>query len=561
MNIQNENNLKEPQKIKNSNFAIKLPMIIAITLAAGIGIGATFFGSKSITGDVIKTSSKFKEILTYIERSYVDEVDTDSLADYGITKMLEKLDPHTAYLPPKEAEIAMSELQNGFDGIGVEFSIYNDTVYVVTPLFGGPSEEVGIQSGDAIVSANGVSLTGAKLNNSLVFSTLRGERGTEVNIKIKRKGFGKLLDFKVNRDKIPTFSIDAAYLMPDSKTGYIKINRFSATTYDEFYANLKKLKGQGMKQLILDLRGNPGGYLDRATDIVDELIPGREVIVYTDGKDDRNDRRINAENTGIFEEQPIVVLVDEGSASASEIVSGALQDYDRALVVGRRTFGKGLVQAPISLSDGSELRLTISRYYIPSGRSIQKPYELGGIDEYMGEISDRGDHGEYFVADSIKNDPKMQFKTKGGRTVYGGGGITPDVFIPRDTSYYSIYLMELFGQNIIREYALSYANDNGDQLRKKPFSNYVNNFVVSDAMLKDIEKKATAVGIKTKAKDIAKSKAFIKGQVKALIARQVWRDSAKEGLNNELFQVLNQNDEGIKAALANMDKAKGLLSL
>ncbi|SOE21927.1 C-terminal processing peptidase-3. Serine peptidase. MEROPS family S41A [Spirosomataceae bacterium TFI 002] len=552
---------KQQGKIKNSSFAVKLPIIIAITLAAGIGIGATFFGTNSVTGDVIKTSSKFKEILTYIERSYVDEVDTDSLADYGITKMLEKLDPHTAYLPPREAELAMSELQNGFDGIGVEFNIFNDTVYVVTPLSGGPSESVGIQSGDAIISANGTSLTGAKLNNQVVFSTLRGERGSEVKMKIKRKGFPKILEFTVKRDKIPTYSLDAAYLMSDKKTGYIKISRFSNTTYDEFYTNLEKLKKQGMKQMILDLRGNPGGYLNRATEIADEFIGGNGVLVYTDGKDDRNDQRLNAQTKGIFEKEPVVVLVDEGSASASEIVSGALQDYDRALVVGRRTFGKGLVQAPIQLSDGSELRLTISRYYIPSGRSIQKPYELGGIDDYMSELSERGTHGEYFVADSIKNNPKMRFKTLGGRTVYGGGGITPDIFVPRDTSYYSVYLMELFGQNVIREYALTYAKSHEDELRKKSFDSYIKNFTVSDKMIAEIVSNGQKLKIQPKQKDLAKSKPFIQNQVKALIARHVWRESAKEGLNNELFQVLNENDAEVKVALQQMNKAKELLKL
>ncbi len=550
--------MEEPKKINKTRYVIQLPIIIALSLVVGILVGATFFGKKSFAGDVSNTSSKFKEILNYIESSYVDAVDTDSLADYGIQKMLEKLDPHTVYLPKEESEIELSQLQNGFDGIGVEFSIFKDTVYVITPLSGGPSETVGIQSGDAIISANGVSLTGKDLSNKKVFENLRGKRGTEVKLKIKRKGFKDLIDFKVIRNKIPTYSIDAAYLMADKKTAYIKINRFSETTYDEFYNALKDLKAKGMTQLLLDLRGNPGGYLERATAIVDELVGGKEVIVYTDGKDDRNDKKINAGNKGIFEQGPIVVLVDEGSASASEIVSGTLQDYDRALIVGRRTFGKGLVQAPITLSDGSELRLTISRYFIPSGRSIQKPYEMGQLDEYSDELLERSNHGEFFVADSIKNNTKLKFKTKKGRTVYGGGGITPDIFVARDTTYFTPYLMELYGQNIIREYALQYTTEHKSELQKMNFAQFLRSFQVNDAMLKELTNMAADFDIKFNASQFNRSKPYLQEQIKALIARTVWKESAKKGLNNEYFEVINANDPMIITALKSFGKAANI---
>jgi len=546
----------EKRKINNSKFSIRLPIIIALALAAGIQIGAKFFGDQQMIGDVIKSSSKFKEILTYIDRSYVDVVDTDSLADYGITKMLEKLDPHTSYLPAAESELAMAELQNGFDGIGVEFSIFNDTVYVVTPLSGGPSEEVGILSGDAIIEANGTSLTGEELSTRIIFNTLRGERGSDVNMKIKRKGFKDLLDFKVLRDKIPTYSVDAAYLMDDKKTGYIKINRFSETTYNEFLAGLKDLKSKGMTQLILDLRGNPGGYLERATAIADEFIAGNGVLVYTDGKDDRNDRKMFARKTGIFEEGALVVLVDEGSASASEIVSGALQDYDRALIVGRRTFGKGLVQAPIALSDGSELRLTISRYYIPSGRSIQKPYTSGNLNDYYGELGERAEHGEFFNQDSVRTNEKNKYQTKAGRTVYGGGGITPDVFVSRDTTHISHYLMQLYGTNVIREYALNYVNDNEAMLKKMSFDNYLKNFTVTNAMLQDIIKKGESLGVKYNAEEYKKSKGFIQGQIKALVARGIWKDT--NGLSNSFYRVIGTDDEMLQAAMSHFNEAKSL---
>ena len=545
-------------QIQNQKSSIRLPIVVALTLAAGIFIGATFFGGSTINGDVVKSTNKYKEILLNIERNYVDSVNTDSLVDYSITKMLEKLDPHTYYFPPKEAELARSQLQSGFDGIGVEFNVFNDTVYVVTPLAGGPSESVGIQSGDAIISANGVGLTGKKVNNTLIFGTLRGQRGTEVKLLIKRLGFKDLLKFTVVRDKIPSYSIDAAYLMADKKTGYIKINRFSESTFTEFKEHLANLKKQGMTQLMIDLRGNPGGYMDRATDLVDELVDGNDVIVYTDGKNVQNDKKVFAKTDGMFEKGAVVVLVDEGSASASEIVSGSLQDYDRALVVGRRTFGKGLVQQPIVLSDGSELRLTISRYYIPSGRSIQKPYQKGHLEDYEHELDTRRKSGEFFVADSIKNNAKMVFKTKGGRTVYGGGGITPDVFVSRDTSHITPYLIELVSRNILREFALSYSTQHKKDLDGQSFEHYLKSFTITDAMLADVQHLADGVGIKRKETDFKKSKEYIKYQLKALIARQIWQRNTKSGLNNEYYQVMQGQDDMVKIAIGQFGKAEKL---
>lgn len=548
----------EENNIQNNQTTIRTPIVIATTLVIGILIGATFFGGKRVGGDISRSSNKFKEILTYINRSYVDSVNTDSLVDYSITKMLEKLDPHTYYFPPQEADIARSQLESGFDGIGIEFNVFNDTLYVVTPLAGGPSETVGIQSGDAIIKANNNKLTGKDANSTNIFANLRGKRGTEVKLEVKRRGFKDLLKFTVVRDKIAQYSIDAAYLMEDKKTAYIKINRFTETTYDEFKQYMTDLKKQGMKQLLLDLRGNPGGYMDRATDIVDELVGGKDVIVYTDGKDTRNNRKTFAGNDGMFEKGAVVVMVDEGSASASEILSGALQDYDRALVVGRRTFGKGLVQQPIQLSDGSELRLTISRYYIPSGRSIQKPYEKGHLENYEHELDERGKSGEFFIADSIKNNPKMRFKTKGGRTVYGGGGVTPDIFVPRDTSHITRYLLELYGKNILREYALNYANTNRKTLEKQPFSSFLNGFVISDAMLEDVKKLASSAEIKFNAAEFGRSKEFIKLQIKANIARHIWQRNMKNGLNNEFYQIIYSQDPIVTTATKQFGKAEKL---
>jgi carboxyl-terminal processing protease len=535
---------------QNDKKSIILPLAVAVSLGLGILLGATFFGKKTFVSNAGGTNSVFKEVLMHINKSYVDDVNIDSLSQYGIEKMLEKLDPHTAFLPPQDAELASADLHNGFDGIGVEFNIFNDSLFVVSPLVGGPSEAIGIKTGDIILKADTINLTGKNLNSNVVFKSLRGPRNSIVKLTIKRKGTKNLLSFNVKRDKIPTYSIDAAYMMPDKKTGYIKVNRFAETTYDEFKAHLGALKTKGMTQLMIDLRGNPGGYMDRATDMVDELVGGNDVIVYTKGKDRSNNYEVKASKLGIFEKGKIVVLVDEGSASASEIVSGALQDFDRATIVGRRTFGKGLVQAPIQLSDGSELRLTISRYYIPSGRSIQKPYEMGKSEDYMEDMHKRYASKELFVKDSIKANQKLKFKTKGGRTVYGGGGVTPDVFVPQDTTYYTAYLVEMFAKNIFREYSLNYTVQNTAKLQAMGFNTFLKNFQVDDKMLTDMKAMGTKNQVKFSERDFQKSKAFIKTHVKALIARNVWKNNEKSGLTNEFYQIINQDDRMIKIGMS-----------
>jgi len=401
---------------------------MAITLAGGVFIGATMFGGRT-SSSVTKGVTKFREILNYVDKDYVDTVNTDDLVDYSIEKMLEKLDPHTTYIPSKDLEMARTQLESDFDGIGIEFNIFKDTVYVIAPFNGGPAETAGLRAGDKIVSVNGQPMVGTDLENSSVFTKLRGPRGTKVRVGVVRKGTGQSLEFTITRNRIPQYSIDAAYMV-DNTTGYIKVNRFASNTYDEFKKSLSQLKRQGMQQLVLDLRGNPGGYMDRATNMADEFLSGDKLIVYTDGKEARYDQKIKAFQPGIFEKGALVVLIDEGSASASEIVAGALQDNDRALIVGRRSFGKGLVQAPIPLDDGSELRLTISRYYTPSGRSIQKPYTHDGKEDYGKDVMKRYEHGEFFNADSIKFDPKLKYYTSKRRVVYGGGGIIPTTSCP-----------------------------------------------------------------------------------------------------------------------------------
>ncbi|WP_373512326.1 S41 family peptidase [Persicitalea sp.] len=547
-----------PQKpINNSPQTVRLPIVISLTLAAGMLMGAVFFsGGKSLT-DTAKGYAKFREVLMLVENNYVDSVNTDELVDYSIQKMLEKLDPHTSYFVAEEATAARSQLESGFDGIGVEFNVYNDTVYVVSPLSGGPSETVGIQSGDRLLKVNGEVLSGPGASNAKVFKLLRGKRGTEVKILVGRSSLKEPMVFDIVRDRIPTYSVDAAYMV-DEEIGYLKVSRFSETTYEEFKTAMASLKSQGLKKLILDLRSNPGGYMERATSIADELISGNKLLVYTEGKDTRYNRKTNAKFKGMFEEGPIVVLANEGSASASEILAGALQDHDRALVVGRRTFGKGLVQMPIKLNDGSELRLTISRYYTPSGRSIQKPYELGKGEDYNKDLKERFDSGEYFSADSIKFDPKLRFQTDGGRAVYGGGGIMPDVFVPRDTSMNSKFLFELYAKNILREYALRYVNDHQKALDKQDFNQFLKKFTVTDAMLKDLVQDAKKAGIKPKDDDLARSKSLILAQTKGYIGRYHYGRQRKDGLNNEIFQVLNPTDNVFQEAMRQFGKAADL---
>ncbi|WP_342084508.1 S41 family peptidase [Dyadobacter sp. OTU695] len=542
-------NSHSPQPpIQNSKSVVRLPIIIAITLAAGVLLGSTFFSGGKKLSDVAKGYGKFREVLMLVENNYVDSVNTDELVDFSISKMLEKLDPHTAYFNAEEATAARSQLESGFDGIGVEFNIYNDTVYVVTPLSGGPSEAAGIQSGDRIISVNKENLSGPGVTNAQVYKLLRGKRGTKVELAIERVGLKDKMNFAVVRDRIPTYSVDASYMV-DEEIGYIKVSRFSETTFDEFKSALKTLKANGLKNLILDLRGNPGGYMERATSMADEFIAGDKLLVYTEGKDSRFDRKTRSHVDGLFEQGPLIVLVDEGSASASEILAGALQDHDRALVVGRRSYGKGLVQMPIKLSDGSELRLTISRYYTPSGRSIQKPYEMGKSEDYSQDLTHRFESGELFNVDSIKFDKSKVYKTDGGRVVYGGGGITPDIFVAKDTLMNSKYLFELYSKNIIREYALRYANENQKKLEKQPFKEYLKSFQVSDAMLAELVKDASRAGIKPNEKELNLSKPLITSQTKAIIGRYVWGRRQKSGLNNEVFQVLNPSDNVYQQAV------------
>lgn len=535
----------------NPKSIIRLPLLIGLAIATGIIIGAAMMKSTSKAEDTYKSIAKFKEIVTQIEGNYVDEVNMEELVDEAIVKMLEKLDPHTAYIPKEDMEIVSSQLQGKFEGIGIEFNIFHDTLYVVSPLSGGPSEKVGLKSGDKIVTVDGETIAGVNITNKDVFGKLRGPKGSVVKVGILRRGSDELLEYNIERDKIPQYSVDVAYMVTPN-IGYIKVSRFSATTYDEFKVALKELKDQNMKKLILDLTGNPGGYMDRAINMADEFLAGSPMIVYTQSKETRYNSEHRANRKGDFEEGALAVLIDAGSASASEIVSGAIQDNDRGLIIGRRSFGKGLVQMPISLNDGSELRLTISRYYTPSGRSIQKPYEMGGNSNYREDYSQRVENGEFFSADSIQINDSLIFKTAKGRTVYGGGGIMPDIFVPLDTTTNSSYLNKLFFTNTIREYSLNYYESNIASLSKYKFESFKKEFEVNESMLKDLVDLAEKNKITFNEIEFNRSKPFIKMFIKSQIARSVWD-------NKGFYPIFNESNEIFIEAVKILEKGDNAL--
>jgi carboxyl-terminal processing protease len=524
---------------KNSKSIIRLPLLLGAAIAAGILIGSSMMKSTSKVEDSTKSLAKFKEIVTQIEGNYVDEVDTEELIDEAIRKMLEKLDPHTAYIPKEDMEIVSSQLQGKFEGIGIEFNIFHDTLYVVSPLSGGPSEKVGLRSGDKIVTVDGETIAGVNITNKDVFDKLRGPKGSVVKVGILRRDANELQEFNIERDKIPQYSVDVSYMVSD-EIGYIKVSRFSATTFDEFKVALKELKDQNMKKLILDLTGNPGGYMDRAINMADEFLSGSPMIVYTKSKESRYNSEHRANSKGDFEEGALAVLIDAGSASASEIVSGAIQDNDRGLIIGRRSFGKGLVQMPIALNDGSELRLTISRYYTPSGRSIQKPYEMGGNSDYRNDYRERAENGEFFSADSIAVNDSLVFKTSKGRTVYGGGGIMPDIFVALDTTTNSSYLNKLFFTNTIREYSLNYYESNITSLSKYKFEDFRKEFEVSNNMLKKLIELAEKNKISYNEIEFNRSKPFIKMFIKSQIARSLWDNKGFYPIFNESNEIFNE---------------------
>jgi carboxyl-terminal processing protease len=492
--------------------------------------------------DVQKNQMKFGRLLRLVDGYYVDSANMDKLTEKAIVHLLSELDPHSVYISKDEVDKMNEPLQGNFEGIGISFNIFKDTLLVTATIPGGPAEKVGMRAGDRIIRVDEKNIAGTGVKNSDVFDLLRGEKGTTVELNVLRRNSDEALDFTIIRDKIPIYSLDASFML-DDETGLIKLNKFSATTTDEFTAAVNELKDKHMKNLILDLRGNGGGYLKTAIEISDQFLENNKLIVYTDGNNDPK-REYKATSGGIFKEGNLIILVDESSASASEIVSGAVQDWDRGLIIGRRSFGKGLVQKPYFLTDGSMVRLTTAHYYTPSGRGIQKPYN-NGVEEYRRDYMERFSSGQLFSADSIILPDSLKFKTLvSGRSVYGGGGIMPDIFIPVDTLDYSEYYGRLRRNNIVYNFVLDYVDNNRSKLQKKypSFEVYKQEFQVTADMIEKIVAEGEKENIGRDDESLNISMNIMKREIKALIARDIFT-------RNEFYRIIFEDDDAVVKAL------------
>ena len=499
---------------------------------------------------------KLERSLQLINNLYVDDVDSKKITEAALRAMLKELDPHSSYLNEEEVRAMNEPLQGNFDGIGIAFNMLTDTLYVMEVVAGGPSQKVGIQSGDKILYVNDTLIAGVKMNNQEVIKKLRGPKGTTVNVKVQRRGVDNLLEFKIVRDKIPIYSIDATYMV-NNEIGYIRLSRFGVTSVEEFLKAEDELKAKGMKKLILDLTGNGGGILQTASDIADEFLGNEKLIVYTEGK---NQPRftMNATSRGKFENGDLIILVNEGSASASEIVAGAIQDWDRGIIVGRRTFGKGLVQRQLPLPDGTMIRLTVAKYYTPTGRSIQKPYEEGHIDEYNNDFLNRYEHGEMFDADSIQFPDSLKYTTlTTKRTVYGGGGIMPDYFVPVDTTSGSRLHVEMNAKGIFNRLAIAEVDNNRNALLKSfpDVDAFKAGYQITPAMVEKIKLMAAEEKIKWDETEYQRSEKLMLLQLKALIAHNLYDTSA-------FYKIMNDDNDIFRAGLeilSDPDRYNGLL--
>ncbi|MGB0402586.1 MAG: S41 family peptidase [Salibacteraceae bacterium] len=492
--------------------------------------------------DVQLAMDKFSTMLNIISQVYVDSVNEMQLTDDAIKKMLEGLDPHSVYIPKKNKEKMNEPLVGNFEGVGIQFNIMNDTILVVSPISGGPSEKLGILAGDKIVFIDGDTVAGVGFTNGDVVKRLRGEKGTIVSVGIKRNYVTEILEFDIKRDKIPIYSVDEGY-MYDEQTGYIRVNRFARNTTEEFSNQLSKLKKEGLKNLVLDLRGNSGGYLSTAISLADEFLKQDKLLVYTKGRSFPRDDAFSTTRGG-FEKGKLVVLIDGGSASASEIVSGAIQDWDRGIIIGRRSFGKGLVQKPFPLPDGSEVRLTISRYYTPSGRCIQRPY-TDGKGKYYEELSSRFKDGELTNKDSIEFPDSLTYETLvNKRTVYGGGGIMPDIFVSLDTSERSDYYIDLLRKGVFNQYSLEVLNKKREKMLVEYPDRYAfnKNFIVTEDILEDFLKFGKKKKVDRNDDDLTKSKRQITNLLKAYFARGLYDSGA-------YMQTLNEIDPAFLKAI------------
>ncbi|OFX83568.1 MAG: peptidase S41 [Bacteroidetes bacterium GWF2_33_16] len=505
--------------IQNKINKIYLPILFAIILAAGIFLGNKLGKNPRYNYAFLNNrNDNLSSVINYIESRYVDTVNRKSLEESAIPALLEKLDPHSVYIPASEMQSVNEDMQGNFDGIGVVFNLLTDTAIIIDVISGGPSDKVGILPGDRIIKVNDSLIAGQKLESDQVVGMLKGLRGTKVNVSIQRTGISDLINFEIIRDKIPLYSVDVAYMV-NHEIGFIKINRFAQTTFEEFLTGIDKLRKQNMKKLIVDLRGNTGGYINAAANIADQFLEEGKMIVYTQGKASPKSE-IYSTSSGICEDIEVVILQDEWSASASEILSGAIQDNDRGKIIGRRSFGKGLVQEEYHLSDGAVIRLTIARYYTPTGRSIQKPYS-DSREDYFNDLNNRFEHGEFEQADSIHFSDSLKYKTPGGNIVYGGGGIMPDIFVPIDTSGFTKYYALVVNKRLTYDFAFDYSDKNRNALSKYKTAQDLNNYLESQKIFDQFVKYAEQKGVPKDTKGLDVSKKIINTQIKAYIARNI----------------------------------------
>lgn len=528
------------------NSIIWYPLVISIAIVLGIVIG-NYISTKKFTLD---KDRKINAVLNLIQSEYVDSIDVKDLVEQAIPTIIGNLDPHSYYIPASDIRAENEKLDGSMSGIGVSFFMMNDTANVDQVIPNGPAEKVGMLASDRIISVNGESIVGGTLTAEGIRSKIRGEKGTKVKIGVKRNSSKKTLTFTITRDDIPMNTIDVSYML-DDKTGYIKIAQFGKNTYDEFFAALSKLKKDGASRYIVDLRGNPGGYMEMAILMVNEFLEQGELIVYTKGRKEREDIQVWSDDQGSFHDAQVAVLIDEYSASASEIMAGALQDNDRGLVVGRRSFGKGLVQKQIYLPDSSAIRLTIARYYTPSHRCIQKDYTLGDEDDYSKELYDRYTHGELYSADSIKVDKSKIFRTANGRIVYGGGGIVPDIFVPNDTTGITTYYRAVANLGLLQQYVYTYVDINRDQLKNvKTVKQLMGMMPSDDALTYDFVCYARDNGVPMRWYYINLSRSLIARQLRALVIRDVLG-------SEEFYRYYNRTDNTVNAALKALNDGKG----
>ncbi|HRZ97816.1 MAG TPA: S41 family peptidase [Paludibacter sp.] len=525
-------------------FSVLIGLFLGNLIANRAGVRNNQLLSSIFSG---KSNNKVAEVLSKIDEQYVDTVDMNELTEKLMVDMVAKLDPHSVYIPASDLENINDELEGSFSGIGVQFNIQNDTIMIISVISGGPSEKVGLLAGDRIVTVNDTAFTGKKITSEKVMKKLRGASKTKVKLGVKRHGTAEVLKYTITRGEIPVNSVDIAYMI-EPQIGFIKVNKFASTTYSEFLNSIADLRAKGAKKYIIDLRENSGGLMDQAINMVNEFLPAKQLIVYAQGKAYKR-FDANSDGKGSCINAPVVVLINEFSASASEIFAGAIQDNDRGTIIGRRSFGKGLVQQQYPLSDGSALRLTVARYYTPSGRSIQKAYKRGDAEDYEKELVNRYLNGELYSKDSIHVADTLKYKTLKGRTVYGGGGIMPDIFVPRDTSEYTPYLNKIINYGYLYQFAFQYSDTNRNKLKAFKTWQKMEEYLKNQAILTDFIAYAKTKGVAENTKEIVKSKNFITSQLNAYISRNILGD---EGF----YPILFQYDETISKAIDEINKKK-----